>query len=104
MLGRLPKQGWFKVSGFAALAVSLVPIVTILPRYGIQGATFRPSEYLTWGPGIGLVEIKRDLMLEPTLPEIRLDFYQGHGAGPRPLLVLVHGGSFSGGDKGENNF
>jgi acetyl esterase/lipase len=101
-LGRVPNQRWFRVIGFAALAVSLVPVSMILPEYKTRGATFRPSEYFTWGPRVGVVEIRRDLILEPTLPEIRLDFYRGHGAGPRPLLVLVHGGSFSGGDKGEN--
>lgn len=101
-LGRLPKQRWFRASGVAALVVSAVPIVTILPAYRTQGAAFRASEYFTWGPSHQRVEIQRDLILDPTRPEIRLDFYQGHGTGPRPLLVLVHGGSFSGGDKGEN--
>jgi len=101
-LGRRPHQGWFRLVGLGALAVSLLPLVTILPQYRVHGREFSVREYFTWGPSPAPVERQTDLVLEPARADLRLDFYRGHGVGPRPLLVLVHGGSFSGGDKGEN--
>ncbi len=90
--------------GFAliALLVSLLPLAAALPAYRGHGRGLALSEYFTWGPTRAPVERKVDLSVEPSLPGLLLDFYRGHGAGPRPLLVIVHGGSFSGGDKGEN--
>ena len=45
--------------------------------------------------------------LEPTYPEVpygphllnRLDFWKAEGSGPRPMLVYIHGGGWTGGDK-----
>ncbi len=47
---------------------------------------------------------------EPTLAEVSygpharnvLDFWRAKGDGPRPLLVLIHGGGWTGGDKKQN--
>ena len=48
--------------------------------------------------------------LEPTQAEVSygpharnvLDFWQAKGEGPRPLLVFIHGGGWTGGDKKQN--
>jgi len=101
-LGREAGNGRYRVSGVGALAVSLLPLVLTLPEYRTRGRALAPLEYLTWGPDHARVDERRDIALDLSRPNLRLDFYRGHGAGPGPLLVLVHGGSFSGGDKGEN--
>ena len=101
-LGRAASQSPFRALGAIALVTGLLPFAVTLPAYGARGRTFAALEYATWGPSHAPVERKTDLTMEPSRPDLRLDFYQGHGGGSRPLLVIVHGGSFSGGDKGEN--
>lgn len=95
------KRG-FKIAGAVALLLSVLPFAATLPAFAAHHRTFSMREYVMWGPSHAAIERQTDLSLEPSQPTLLLDLYRGLGAGPRPLLVIVHGGSFSGGDKGEN--
>ncbi|MEO8360054.1 MAG: alpha/beta hydrolase [Vicinamibacteria bacterium] len=101
-LRTIPSQRWYQALAVVSLLASLAPLVVFVPAYAAHHRTFSLMEYLTWGPRHPPITQQTDLSLEPSLPTLKLDFYRGLGEGPRPLLVLVHGGSFSGGDKGEN--
>ena len=102
VLGAIPRQSTFRIFGGMALLSSLLPFAATVQTYTEHDRAFSAREYVAWGPRRSLVERRSDLMLEPSRPDLLLDFYRGQGAGPRPLLVIVHGGSFSGGNKGEN--
>ncbi len=101
-LDRRPGSLVFRILGTGALVAGLAPPVAALPAFSAHGRSFSLADYFTWGPAHPPVERRQDLALEPSRPDLLLDLYQGHGARPGPLIVLVHGGSFSGGDKGEN--
>ena len=100
--GRDSSSTMFRASGVIALLVGLLPFAATWPAYRAHGRAFSAIEYVTWGPRHTKVERRIDIALHPSRPDLLLDFYRGHGAGSRPLLVVVHGGSFSGGNKGEN--
>ncbi|MEO5762175.1 MAG: alpha/beta hydrolase [Vicinamibacteria bacterium] len=97
-----PSQRWYQTLAVVSLLSSVIPLVVFVPAYAAHHRKFSLIDYLTWGSRHPAVQRQTDLSLEPSLPTLKLDFYRGLGDGPRPLLVLVHGGSFSGGDKGEN--
>ena len=85
-----------------AALISALPFAFTLPAFAVRGRVFSPLEFLTWGGARPAVVRASDLLLEPSRPDLLLDLYRGVGDGLRPLILLVHGGSFSGGDKGEN--
>ncbi|MGE5191923.1 MAG: alpha/beta hydrolase fold domain-containing protein, partial [Deltaproteobacteria bacterium] len=70
-------------------------------------ATFSVPLLLLAGPLFAADEAKQ---LPPTYAEISygphprnvLDFWKAEGEGPRPLLVYIHGGGWTGGDKKQN--
>ena len=85
-----------------ATAISALPFIVTLPAFAARGRPFSSREFLTFWAVRPEVFRASDLQLEPSRPDLLLDLYSGVGDGPRPLILLVHGGSFSGGDKGEN--
>src|SRR5262249_59991478 len=46
---------------------------------------------------------QKDVVLEASASghPLRADVYRGKGAGPRPFVVVVHGGSWRGGKRGQ---
>jgi acetyl esterase/lipase len=92
------------VEGRRRLGAALAAIVGLLPfasQAWLLGRDLSLREYALWGQPLPDVTVERDVVLEPSRPELTADIWRGTGAGPRPLLVTVHGGSWRSGDKGE---
>lgn len=79
---------------------ALRPLVIAWPLFALAHGSFSPGEYLTGAPELP-VPVERDVVLEPSRPDLTTDVYRGSGDLPRPLAVVVHGGSWQRGDKGE---
>jgi acetyl esterase/lipase len=97
----------FAVPALLAVIVGLMPPLRIQPEFRRTGLTFSWPAYLTWGGGVGRVEVERDIALGAPAASAPLlaDVYRvrrGGAEAAKPALVLVHGGGFRGGDKGEN--
>ncbi len=83
-----------------AALVGLLPFTAqwvVLHRLGLP---FSSVEY-GLGPRRPEVTEERDLVLDARARPLRADVYRGRGAGPRPFVVVVHGGSWRGGEKGQ---
>ncbi|MFO0573156.1 MAG: alpha/beta hydrolase [Polyangia bacterium] len=94
-------RSWMRGVGLGAAVWGFVPLLGAWPMFGTVHGGFSLMEYAT-GTRLGReVVVQRDLVLEPSRPDLALDLYPGQGAGPRPLLVVLHGGSWQRGDKGE---
>ena len=78
------------------------PSVAILAAYRYRGTGpgFSLAEYVL-GVETPPIEIRRDLVLDPGAPSLTSDVYLAPGPGPHPFVMVVHGGSWSGGDKGQ---
>jgi acetyl esterase/lipase len=79
--------------------VCVAPLLAAAPLFARTGTGLSLLEYGGGAPAA--VAERRELRLEPSAPELALDLYRGRGSSPRPLVVVVHGGSWQGGDKGE---
>jgi len=90
------------VVSFAAPAVlaGLAPGAAVAPLYLGRGVRFVPVQYVR-GIGGGSAPDVRDMSLGDSLHGLTADFYRGAGPAPRPFVVVVHGGAWRGGDKGE---
>lgn len=84
--------------GALACVLGLLPLLTAWPFYARAGARFSPSEYLG-ALRLPAVRVERDVRLDPASP-LLTDLYHAPGAGPHPYVVVIHGGSWRGGDKG----
>jgi len=93
-----------RVGSLAALAVGLVAFASPLATAWSTGTPFSLLRYVTWGGPAPTVSVERDLVLDPARPSLAANLWRGAGAAPRPFLVVVHGGSWRGGDKGEGEF
>jgi acetyl esterase/lipase len=62
---------------------------------------FSVLEYVTGAPASPPVRIERDIVLDPRRPELTADVFHAPGPAPHPFVVVVHGGSWRHGDKGE---
>jgi acetyl esterase/lipase len=71
-----------------------------LPAYRRAGAQFSLLEYVR-GVATPRVILRRDLVLDPSRKALSADLYLPSGPGPHPLVVVIHGGSWRGGDKGQ---
>lgn len=90
-------QPGVQVLGAVALAAGLVPALAISPVYRDEHVTFSPLAWLTGGRTAD-VRVDRDVALSGTL---RGDVYHASGPGPHPWVMVVHGGSWRSGDKGD---
>lgn len=77
-----------------------LPFFSTLPLFFRLNAAFSLGAYLGGVKGAD-VTVKRDIVLDPELPNLRVDEYQGQGAGPQPFVIVIHGGSWQRGDKGD---
>lgn len=79
---------------------ALRPLILAWPLFQLVHGGFSLGEYLTGAPETP-VHVERDVVLEPSRPDLTADIYRGSGDLPRPLALVVHGGSWQRGDKGE---
>jgi acetyl esterase/lipase len=98
-LARLGGRGtWTTRLGLLGAGAGLLPFTAVSPLYLSSRQPFSWVEYAVGFPGPP-VRIERDLDLDAG--GLCADLYRGGVAGPRPLVVVVHGGSWQGGEKGE---
>ena len=76
------------------------PLLIGWPLFALAHGSFSMEEYLTGAPATP-VPVERDVILEPSRPDLQVDVYRGSGDLPRPFALVVHGGSWQRGDKGE---
>lgn len=87
------------LSGFAAvvaLAVFVAPLTALRRR-----SEFSPMDYLRAGSATPRVRVETDVILDRDKPQLTADVFHAPGPPPHPFVVLVHGGSWRRGDKGE---
>lgn len=95
----LSRRAWGLI-GLASAMVALWPAAQGLALAHERGEAFSLLAWLGYDPEPA-IEVQTDLSLEPTRPDLLLDRYQGLGEGPRPWVLVIHGGSWLHGDKGE---
>jgi acetyl esterase/lipase len=85
--------------GLALLCViaGLLPALAAIPAYVREGQRFSLLAWVTTGAKGGL-EVQRDLALGPGMVA---DLYPAPGGAPSPFVMVVHGGSWRSGDKGD---
>ncbi len=93
-------RAWItRIASVAALVVGLLPALALVPLYRARHA---PLALLAYVPGRPAPRASRiDVVLDPARPDLTADVFAPDGAGPHPFVVVVHGGSWRGGDKGE---
>jgi acetyl esterase/lipase len=83
---------------------ALRPLILAWPLFQLADGSFSLSEYLGGAPAFP-VAVERDVVLEPSRPDLVVDIYRSGGRGsgelPGPVVLVVHGGSWLHGDKGE---
>ena len=79
------------------VVAGLVPALAAIPAYRRERQAFSLLAWFTGRTGQP-VAVERDLTLAPGL---RADLYRAPGPGPHPFVVVVHGGSWRSGDKGD---
>ena len=90
-------QPWVQGLSCVAMLGGLLPALAAWPVYAREGIAFSPVAWLTGGSTTE-VEITRDIQLAQG---ISADLYRARGEAPHPFVVVVHGGSWRSGDKGE---
>lgn len=88
------------VSGASLLAAS-APFALVAPLYLRSRVPFSLREYVQ-GADVAPVAETRGVLLDPGSPELVSDVYAGIGPGPRPFVVVIHGGAWRGGRVGES--
>lgn len=83
--------------GALVAAVSFALPLTAFQRLG----DFSPAEYLLGGLMTPDGRVDRDVVLDPRRPRLAADVFHAPGPGPHAFVIVVHGGSWRGGDKGE---
>jgi acetyl esterase/lipase len=89
------------IVGGLSLAAALAPFVWIAPLYVRSGVPFSIWEYVE-GAKVDRVAETRGVRLDEGSPGLLSDVYTGVGAGPRPFVVVIHGGAWRGGGVGES--
>lgn len=98
--------------GCLLLVIASLPVVAVLPTFVRQRIGFSPRQYFTItapSPKAGSVLEDRDVLLVPDRPDLPVDVYRPAGsnsaasalAANGSAVVVVHGGSFARGDKGD---
>ena len=90
----------FVTAGLSLLA-ALLPFASAAPVYLRTGTRFSPAEYLRGVQMVAVVE-HRGVLLDARSPGLPSDVYEGVGSGPHPFVVVVHGGGWRGGERGES--
>lgn len=96
----LARSHWVRGLSFTALIWAVRPLVGALPLLSLMQTSFSFREYLTGAPHY-VVPVQKDVLPEPSRPELLVDIYPGSGDLPRPFALVIHGGSWQRGDKGE---
>ena len=86
-----------QVLAVIAVVGGLTPALGALPVYRAEHQSFSLLAWLTGGPTPD-IHVDRDVALAPGLAA---DVYRAPGAGPHPWVMVVHGGSWRSGDKGD---
>ena len=94
-IGRLTRV----LSGLAAV-VALAAFVAPLTAFRRVGE-FSPVQYVLPGFATPAVRVQSDVVLDPQKPRLTADVFHAPGPPPHPFVVVVHGGSWRRGDKGE---
>jgi acetyl esterase/lipase len=81
----------------AAAVTAFVAPLTAFPGIG----RFSPVEYALGAMTTPEVRVEKDVVLDAARPALTADVFHAPGPPPRPFVVLVHGGSWRHGDKGE---
>jgi acetyl esterase/lipase len=84
-----------------SILAGLLPFLAPLPLFVRDGVPFSMSQYALDGLLTPAVRIEPDVALDPAWPHLTADLYHADGPGPHPFMVMAHGGSWRGGDKGE---
>jgi acetyl esterase/lipase len=92
----LGEGGFVRVAGALGVVGGLLPAVAVAPQYAREGLAFSPLAWL--GVPGARVAVDRDV---PLAGGLLADIYRPPGAGPHPWVVVVHGGSWRSGDKGD---
>lgn len=79
------------------VASGLAPAIAAVPVYRRERRSFSLAAWLGFDP-LPEIAVERDLDLGGGL---LVDLHRARGAGPHPFVVVVHGGGFRSGDKGE---
>lgn len=87
------------LSAFAAV-VAVVAFAAPLTAFH-RLRDFSPADYVLGSLTTPPVRVERDVVLDPQRPRLTADVYHAPGPLPHPFVVVVHGGSWRGGDKGE---
>ena len=88
-----------RIVAVPALVVGLIPALVAIPSYRAEQAPFSLAAYL---PGHRPdPPARRDVILDPARPDLAVDVDLPSGAGPHPFVIVVHGGAWRSGDKGE---
>lgn len=93
----LGTETWHRALALVGLVGGLIPALSVIPLYRQEGISFSAWEWLTGGSPPE-VTIERDLSL---IPGLSADLYRAPGAGPHPFVMVIHGGSWRNGSKGE---
>jgi len=84
---------------FAAVVGMATFVAPLTAMPDVRG--FSPIEYVMGAPASPSIRIEHDIVLDPARPELTADVFHAPGPAPRPFVVVVHGGSWRHGDKGE---
>ena len=88
------------IAAGVALLASSWPLIAAMPVFDARDASFSMSRYVMPGD-TSTVTRRRDLVVEPSRPDLTVDMLPGSGPGPHPFVIVVHGGSWRHGEKGE---
>lgn len=91
------EERWVTVAATLALVVCLLPGLLAIAPYIQENQRFSVWGWFTGGAA-PVVSVDRDVALSGN---VTADVWRGRGEGPRPAVVVVHGGSWRSGDKGE---
>jgi acetyl esterase/lipase len=80
--------------------VAVVAFVAPLSAFRRVG-DFSPADYVRAGSATPGVRVQSDVVLDREKPGLTADVFHAPGPPPHPFVVVVHGGSWRRGDKGE---
>lgn len=95
--------GGARVTRFLSTGAALVSLAAfVAPLTAFDRVTgFSPPEYVLAGLLTPDARKQADLILDPARPRLTADVFHAAGPPPHPFVLLVHGGSWRRGDKGE---